>query len=84
MAISSFQRYQENNVGSVMPVNENEHFKNRLTIWLCTKNVEVNTGAFSVVFTDIVPNTSSWFYWDGRRDQEIGGKPVSNLLQATC
>ena len=25
------------NVCSVMSVNENEHFKNRLTIWLCTK-----------------------------------------------
>ncbi len=25
------------NVGSVMSVNEHEHFKNRLTIWVCTK-----------------------------------------------
>ncbi len=35
------------NLGSVMSVNENEHFKNRLTLY---QNVEVNTGAISGIY----------------------------------
>ncbi len=34
-------------LGSVMSVNENEYFKNRLTLY---QNVEVKSGAFYLVF----------------------------------
>ena len=60
------------NVGSVMSVNEHEHFKDRLTIWLCTKMLRLRVVP-SLWWYLLTLSPNNWFYWN-REDQEIGGQ----------
>ncbi len=43
------------NVGSITSVNEHEHFKDRLTIWLCTKSFK-----FNCLLADLKCQHTSW------------------------
>ncbi len=69
------------NVGSVMSVNKNKLFKNRLTIRLCTKMLRLRVVPslwYLRTFFKIVDFTGT-----GTTRKSVG-KSVSNLLQATC
>ncbi len=68
-------------VGSVMSVNKNEHFKNRFTIWLCTKMLSLRMVPSLWYLPTLFPN--SWFCWN-QTTRKLVRKPVYNLLQATC
>ncbi len=68
------------NAGSVMSVNEHKHFKDMLTIWLCTKMLRLRLVPSLWYLQTFFPN--SWFYWN-QTTGKLVGKHVSNLLQAT-
>ena len=70
-------------VPTVMSVNENDHFKNRFTFWLCTKMLKLRVIPslwYLQTFFQIVDFTRT------RDEQEIGGQtcfqpPASNLFE---